>query len=66
MEKDNVIGKQANIQIIRSADMFAVKVHGNGFIPISDYKIQSSADGRTGNNFPSGAGLPGGGKDRIA
>ncbi|MFG6342338.1 MAG: hypothetical protein K1W35_00675 [Lachnospiraceae bacterium] len=45
MEKDNVIGKQANIQIIRSADMFAVKVHGNGFIPISDYKIQSSADG---------------------
>lgn len=47
MSKDNVIEKQANIQIIRSANMFAVKVLGDGFIPISDYKIQSSADGET-------------------
>lgn len=47
MEKDNVIDKQANIQIIRSTDMFAVKLLGNEFVPISDYKIQSSANGET-------------------
>lgn len=44
---DSTFEKQANIQIIRSTDMFAVKIHGDGFIPISDYKIQSSADGET-------------------
>lgn len=27
--------------------MFALKVHGDGFIPISDYKFQSSSDGET-------------------
>ncbi len=47
MSKDNVIEKQANIQIIRSENMFAMKAFGDGFIPIYDYKIQSSADGET-------------------
>lgn len=46
-ETDNVFEKQANIQIVRSVNMFALKVYGDGLIPISDYKIQSSADGDT-------------------
>lgn len=46
-ETDSTFEKQANLQIIRSTDMFALKVYGDGFIPISDYKFQSSADGET-------------------
>lgn len=46
-EEKESFEKQVNIQIVRSADMFAVKVLGDGFIPISAYDIKSSADGET-------------------
>ena len=45
--KTGEMKKQANLQLITSGNMFALKVMGDGFIPVSDYKIQSSADGET-------------------
>ena len=47
METDGTFEKQANLQLITSGNMFALKVMGDGFIPVSDYKFQSSADGET-------------------
>lgn len=39
--------KQVDFSIIQSGSLHALKVYGAGIIPISDYKIQSSADGKT-------------------
>lgn len=45
--KGNFSDKQADFSLIQSGSLFALQVHGSGIIPISDYKIQSSADGKT-------------------
>lgn len=39
--------KQVEFSLIRSECQFALKVFEDGYIPISDYKIQSSANGET-------------------
>lgn len=39
--------KNTSLQLIRSDSDVALKVYGNGYIPVSDYKFQSSADGET-------------------
>lgn len=38
---------KADFSLIRMGSLFALKVFGNGYIPVSGYKIQSSADGET-------------------
>jgi len=39
--------KQIDVSLIRVDSRFFLKVYEAGIIPISDYKIQSSADGET-------------------
>lgn len=41
------IEKNTSLQIIGSGSDFALKVCENGYIPVSDYKFQSSANGET-------------------
>lgn len=44
---EKTIGKNVDFSLIRSENLLALKVFGEGYIPISGYKIQSSADGET-------------------
>ena len=39
--------QQTEFLLIRLGNISALKVFGEGYIPVSDYKIQSSADGET-------------------
>ncbi len=39
--------KRADVSLVRSENLYALKVDSKGFVPVSDYKIQSSADGET-------------------
>lgn len=39
--------EQVNVSLIRSEKLYALKVYDAGLIPVSDYKIQSSANGET-------------------
>lgn len=41
------IGEQADVEIVRSGKMCALKIHREGLIPLSGYKMQNSADGET-------------------
>lgn len=45
--KTGEMEKQADVSLVRSENLYALKVYNKGFIPVSDYKIQSSADGET-------------------
>lgn len=45
--KTGEMEKQADISLVRSENLYALKVYNKGIIPVSDYKIQSSADGET-------------------
>lgn len=45
--KTGVIEKQTEISLVRSENLYALKVCSKGLIPIADYKIQSSAEGET-------------------
>ncbi len=47
MERENVSQKKADLQIIRAENELALKIYADGYVPISDYKIQSSANGET-------------------
>lgn len=38
---------KADVSLVRSENLCALKVYGEGLIPVSDYKFQSSADGET-------------------
>lgn len=39
--------RKADVSLVRSENLYALKVYGEGIIPVSDYKFQSSADGET-------------------
>lgn len=39
--------KKTDFSLIRSENLFALRVYGPGLIMLSDYKVQSSADGET-------------------
>lgn len=39
--------KRADVSLVRSENLYALKVYGIGLIPVSSYKFQSSADGET-------------------
>lgn len=43
--KTGVMEKQTEISLVRSGNLYALKVCSKGLIPIADYKIQSSAEG---------------------
>lgn len=45
--KTKELEKQAAVSFVRSESLCALKIYNKGFIPVSDYKIQSSADGKT-------------------
>ncbi len=38
---------QSGISLVRSGSLYALKIYGMGLIPVSDYKLQSSANGET-------------------
>lgn len=39
--------KKAEFSLVKTGSLYALQVHSEGFILISDYKLQSSADGET-------------------
>lgn len=41
------IPKAVDFKLIKLENQYALKVYGDGYIPISDYKLQSSANGET-------------------
>ena len=45
--KTGEMEKQADVSLVRSENLYALKVYSKGLIPVSGYKIQSSADGET-------------------
>lgn len=45
--KTGEMEKQADVSLVRSENLYALKVHNKGLIPVYDYKMQSSADGET-------------------
>lgn len=45
--KNQITGGNADVSLVRSENLYALKVYSTGLIPVSDYKIQSSADGET-------------------